>query len=141
MLLYGNDYLGWFETAIAGTFAALKGQGTFSETRSQPEIDGSDKTSQGYSTGSFGLTKWSGDLDVRVNLPDAVYTRIEALSIARTPVMFQLRKGGEAGALADAVFAAKVNLTIKSRSFAKDGTVDVKIGLMLAAAPTIDTLA
>ena len=141
-VLYGNDYLGWFESATAGTYVALKGQGTFSESRSQSEIDTSDKTTGNYQTGGFGAIKWSADLDIRVSLPDTGYTRVETMANGRTPILFQLRKGGAAGATGDAVFAAKVNVSIKSRSFNKDGTVDVKIGLALAdTAPSIDALA
>jgi len=140
-VLLGNAYLAWFETATADTFAALKGQGTYSETRSQPKIDTSDKTTTGYSTGAYGNTEYEGSLDVRVNLPDPVYTRIETMSQSQTPIKFQIRKGGASGANGDAIFSALVNVSITSRSFNKDGTVDAKISVALAAAPTVDALA
>ncbi|WP_295560619.1 hypothetical protein [uncultured Sphingomonas sp.] len=139
--LLGNDYLGWFESATAGTYAALKGQGTYDENRSQPDIDTSGKDDAGYSTGSFGNVAYKGTIDVKVRLPDAVYTRIETAALAKTPIGFQLRKNGLAGVLADAVFAASVYVSITNRTFNKDGTVDVKIALSLAAAPTVDVLA
>ena len=46
-----------------------------------------------------------------------------------------------AGAVADAIFSALVYVSIASRTFTKDGTVDVKMSLSLAAAPSVDTLA
>jgi hypothetical protein len=139
--LLGNDYLGWIESAVAGTFIAINGQGTLSETRSQPNIDTSDKTSNGYMTEAFGNIKVSDSLDIRVKLPDVGYTRLETMCNAKTPFNFQVRKNGQAGVLADAIFAAQMYGTIASRTFSKDGTVDVKITLGLAAAPTIDVLA
>ncbi len=142
MILLGNNYLAWFESAVAGTYNALKGQGTYSETRSQPEIDTSSKDTTGYSTGAFGAIAYKGSLDVRVNLPDAVYSRLETVANAQgTPINFQIRSKGAAGAIGDAIFAASVYPSITSRNFNKDGTVDVKLSLSLAAAPTIDTLA
>jgi hypothetical protein len=141
-VLLGNNYLAWFESATAGTFAALKGQGTYSESRSQPKIDTSSKDTTGYSTGAFGNIGYEGSLDLRVNLPDAVYTRLETVANAPgTAVGFQIRSKGAAGATGDAIFAASVYPSIASRTFNKDGTVDVKISIALAAAPTIDVLA
>ena len=140
-VLLGNNYLAWFETATAGTLAALKGQGTYSETRSQPKIDTSDKTTTGYSTGAYGNTDYEGSLDVRVNLPDAVYTRVESMAQTQAPINFQIRKGGAGGGPADSIFTAQVYVSIASRTFNKDGTVDVKISISLAAAPTVDALA
>jgi hypothetical protein len=140
-VLLGNDYLAWFETAVADTFAPLKGQGTYTETRNQPKIDTSAKDTGGYSTGAFGNVAIDGSLDVRVALPDATYTRVEAMANSRTPINFQIRKNGLAGVLADAVFTCLVYVSIASRAFNKDGTVDVKISIGLAAAPTVDVLA
>lgn len=140
--LLGNDYLAWVESATPGTFNFITGQGTLSETRSQSAIDTSDKTTNGYETEAFGLIKVSFSLDLKVKLPDPNgYTRIETQCNARQPFNFQVRKNGQAGATTDAIFAALVNGTIASRTFNKDGTVDVKITLSLAAAPTIDQLA
>lgn len=139
--LLGNDYLAWFETATAGTYAALKGQGTYDENRSQPDIDTSGKEDTGYSTGAFGNIAWKGTVDVKVKLPDAVYTRVEAAVVAKTVIGFQLRKGGAAAQNSDAVFAAPVYLSITNRTFNKDGTVDVKLAMALAGVPTVDTLA
>lgn len=138
--LLGNSYLAWFETAVAGTYGALNGQGTYSENRSQPKIDTSDKTTTGYSTGAYGNVDYEGSLDVRVKLPDAVYTRMESMSNSNTPMNFQIRKNGTAGASADSIFSALVYISIASRAFNKDGTVDAKISVSLAAAPTVDAL-
>jgi hypothetical protein len=140
-VLLGNAYLAWFEGATAGTYTVLKGQGTYSETRSQPKIDTSDKTTTGYSTGAYGNTDYEGSLDLRVNLPDTTYTRVESMALSQTPMNFQIRKNGVAGTTTDAIFSALVNVSIGSRSFNKDGTVDVKITVSLAAAPTVDALA
>ena len=139
--LLGNDYLAWVETAVAGTFVAIGGQGTLSETRSQTNIDTSDKTSNGYMTEAYGNIKVSYSLDIRAKLPDAAYTRMETQIAARTPFNCQVRKNGQAGVLADSIFTALMYGTIASRTFTKDGTVDVKITLTLGAAPTIDALA
>jgi predicted secreted protein len=139
--LLGNDYLAWVETAVAGTYAAILGQGTLSETRSQTNIDTSDKTSNGYMTEAYGNIKVSYSLDIIAKLPDAAYTRLETMINARTPFNFQVRKNGQAGVSADAIFTALMYGTIASRSFTKDGTVDVKISLSLATAPAADTLA
>lgn len=142
MILLGNNYLAWFESAVAGTYNALKGQGSYAETRSQPEIDTSSKDTTGYSTGAFGAIAYKGSLDIRVNLPDTVYSRLETVANAPgTTIGFQIRSKGMAGAVGDAIFAASVYPSITSRNFNKDGTVDVKLSLSLAAAPTIDTLA
>lgn len=141
-VLLGNSYLAWFETAAAGIYGAIKGQGTYNENRSQPDIDTSSKETTGYSTGAYGAIKYQGSLDLRVNLPDAVYTRLEtAANTPGTAIGFQIRSKGAAGAAADAIFAASVYPSITSRSFNKDGTVDVKVSIALAAAPTIDALA
>lgn len=141
-VLLGNNYLAWFETATAGTYAAIKGQGTYDENRSQPDIDTSSKETTGYSTGSFGNINYKGSLDIRVNLPDTTYSRVEtAANTPGTSIGFQIRSKGAAGAIGDAIFAAQVYPSITSRSFNKDGTVDVKLSLALAAAPTVDALA
>lgn len=141
-VLLGNNYLAWIESATPGTYNFINGQGTFTETRSPQKIDTSDKTTQGFNTGAFGNVDWSGELDIRVKLPDANgYTRLETLSNAGTTFNFQIRKNGTAGATADAVFQALVYASIASRTFNKDGTVDVKVNLSLAAAPVVDTLA
>lgn len=140
--LLGNDYLAWIESSVAGTFGFINGQGTLSETRTQPNIDTSDKTSAGYMTEAFGNIKVSYSLDIRAKLPDVNgYTRLETQCNAKAPFNFQVRKNGQAGLLTDAIFAALMNGTIASRTFNKDGTVDVKVTLSLAAAPTIDALA
>ena len=142
MILLGNNYLAWLQSATAGTFNAIRGQGTLSDSRSQTEIDTSDKTTSGYATSAYGLIKVDIELDIKVNLPDANgYTRLETLANSQTPEVFQVRKNGTAGALADAIFSASCYFTIKSRKFNKDGTVDATIGIGLASAPTIDQLA
>ena len=140
--LLGNDYLGWVEGSTAGTYAFINGQGTLSETRSQATIDTSDKTTNGYDTEAFGNAKVSYSLDIKVKLPDVTgYTRLETQCNAKVPFNFQVRKNGQAGVTADAIFAALMNGTIASRTFNKDGTVDAKVNLSLAAAPTVDQLA
>ena len=142
--LLGNNYMLWVETATAGTYALVKGQGTLSETRSQQKIDTSSKDTTGYGTGAYGNVDLSQSLDIRVTLPDASgYTRLETLANAQPPAPFniQVRKNGAAAVLSDAIFAASVFASITSRAFNKDGTVDVKADFMLAAAPTVDVLA
>lgn len=141
LALLGNDYLAWIGAAAPGTYNFILGQGTLSETRSQTAIDTSDKTSNGYDTEAYGNQKVSYSLDIKVKLPDPNgYTRLETLINARQQIDFQVRKNGQAGVAADAIFAASMNGTIASRTFNKDGTVDAKVTLSLAAAPTIDQL-
>lgn len=141
-ILLGNDYLGWIETATPGTFVALLGQGTLTENRSQASIDTGDKTSGSYGTGAFGNIQLKQSLDLKVNLPDAGYSRLETMVNSRTPFLWAIRKGGAAGAdPGDVIFKAQVYASITSRTFTKDGTVDVKIDLMIAAAPTVDAIA
>lgn len=141
-VLLGNAYLAWIEGAVADVYAPIKGQGTFTETRSPQKIDTSDKTTSGFNTGAFGNTDWSGELDVKVKLPDAGgYTRLETQCNAGVPFNFQIRKNGLGGQTADAIFAASVYGSIGTRTFNKDGTVDVKVNFALADAPTIDALA
>lgn len=141
-VLLGNQYLAFIESATPGTFNVIKGQGTFGDNRSQAKIDTSSKETTGYSTGAYGNVDWSGDLDIRVQLPDVTgYQRLETLCNSNTPFGFQIRKGGAAGMVADAIFAAQVYGSITSRNFNKDGTVEVKVSFSLAAAPTVDTLA
>jgi predicted secreted protein len=141
-VLLGNNYLLWVENATPGTFNYVKGQGTFNESRSPNKIDTSDKTTTGFNTSAYGNINWSATVDIRVNLPDANgYTRLETAFNAGAAIKVELRKGGTAATATDAVFAASVLGTIQSRAFNKDGTVDVKIELSLASAPTADVLA
>ena len=140
----GNDYLLWVESATPGTYNAVKGQGTLSETRSAAKIDTSDKTTAGYATQAYGLISLTQSLDLKVNLPDANgYTRLEsaANTFPSAPINIQVRKNGAAGVSGDAIFQASVYVTITSRSFDKDGTVVAKMEFGLAAAPTIDAMA
>jgi len=140
-ILLGNDYLGWIETATPGAYVALLGQGTLNESRSQSEIDTGDKTTGKYNTGAFGNIALKQSLDLKINLPDAGYARLEAKVNAGQSFMWEVRKGGLAGVEGDAIFKALVFGSITSRVFNKDGTVDAKIDLKIAAAPTVDAIA
>jgi hypothetical protein len=141
-VLLGNQYLAWIESATPDEYNPIKGQGTFTETRNPQEIDTSDKTTEGFNTGAYGNIAWKGELDVKVKLPDANgYTRLETQCNAGVAFGFQIRKGGLAGILTDAIFAASVYGAITGRTFNMDGTVDVKVGFTLAEAPTVDQLA
>lgn len=141
-VLLGNEYLGWVESSVPATYNSIKGQGTLTINRSRPKIDTSSKETTGYSTGAFGPQDLSIDLDIKVTLPDANgYTRFETQCNAGVPFGFSVRKNGAAGVSADAVFTASVYGSIQSTTFNKDGTVDVKAQLALAAVPTVDALA
>ncbi len=141
-VLLGNDYLLWIESATPGTCNVVKGQGTLTDTRSQPKIDTSSKETTGYSTGAFGNKEIELDLDIKVTLPDANgYTRLETQANAGAATQIQVRKGGAAGMAADSIFTCSVYASITNRTFNKDGTVDVKVKFALAAAPTVDALA
>jgi hypothetical protein len=141
MKLQANGYLAWVESATPLTYNVIKGQGDYNESRSEPEIDTSSKETTGYSTGAFGAAKVSGDLAIRVDLPDTNgYTRLETLAKNKTAFMFQIRKNGVAGVTTDAVFECLVYASLVSRDYPKDGVVQAKFKIVLAAAPTIDAL-
>lgn len=141
--LYGNDYMLWVESTTPGTYNLLKGQTNLTESRSRPSIDTSDKTTSGYSTGSFGNQSLSLSCDVNVDLPDTTgYTRIETNSNAKTAIKCQVRKGGAAGATpADVVLEATWFASLSNKNFPKDGVVNAKVDLALASQPTIDLMA
>lgn len=139
----GNDYLVWVETATAGTYALIKGQQTVSISRDAGSIDTTSKDESGYGTSAPGLKSLKLSLDTIPNLPDANgYTRLETLCNAAPAVPFniQIRKGGQNGAVADAVFAGSVYGNISSTEFGQNDAVKAKIEFTAAAAPTTDTL-
>jgi predicted secreted protein len=140
----GNDYLLWVESTTPGTFNLVKGQQGGTVNRNAAEVDLSTKDDDGYGSSASGLRKWSIDLTVLPNLPDATgYTRIESLSNASpsAPFKIEIRKGGKTGATGDVVFAGRVYGNLDSTGFDQDAGVGVKLTLRGDGAPTVDTYA
>jgi predicted secreted protein len=142
--LLGNGYMLWIESATAGTFNLIKGQGPLTINRNAASINLTTKDDSGYGSSAPGLRDLSIDLDIIPNLPDTNgYTRLEMLANAAViaPFNIQIRKNGAAGVSGDAVFAGSVYGNLDSTSFGQDAGVGVKVKLTAAGAPTIDLLA
>lgn len=135
----GNDHQLWVESATAGTFNTILGQGDLSVPRKSNPIDVSDKNSGGY-----GLTA-AGNFDVRISLsgiPDLPDTtglnRVDTQFKARNSNKFQIRKSPFA--VGDVVFEGLCNILDCSIEHPKDAASSYSIELGLAAAPVTDTL-
>lgn len=138
----GNDYRLWIESAMAGTFNEIKGQTTLKISRQAGSIDTSTKDDFPYGTQAPGLKTLTVDVELYPNLPDATgYTRFETLSQGSTPVNFQVRKGGSAGAAGDVVFEASMYIGNFDTDMSKNDVLKVTAQLTLAAAPGTDVLA
>lgn len=140
----GPDYRVWIESAVAGTFNEIKGQGTSTINRGGSPIDTTTKDDGNYGTSAPGPRSLSVDLDIIPNLPDANgYTRLETASNAnpQLPVNFQIRKGGSAGVAADVMFACSMYANLDNTTFGQGDAVKVKTTLLAAAPPTVDILA
>lgn len=141
--LLGKDYMLWLETATAGTYALIAGQGDLSITRNAAKIDTTSKDDLGYGTSAPGLRDLSITLNIIPKLPDANgYTRLETQCNAspQAPFNIQVRSGGATGTDADAVFECSVFGNLDGTDFAQGAAVNVKAGFYAAAAPTIDVL-
>ncbi len=141
----GNDYRLWIESATPGTYSEIKGGQDLSVTRNGATIDTSTKDDFPYGTSAPGLRQLSIAASIIPNLPDANgYTRLETQSAAAssTPVNFQIRKGGSAGATpGDVVFTGAMYITDFNSSFGQNEAVKASFTLVAAAAPTTDVLA
>jgi predicted secreted protein len=140
----GSDYLVWVESAVAGTYNYIRGQGTATINRGSSTIDTTSKDDGDYGTSAPGPRSLSVDLDIIPKLPDANgYTRLETLSNAspRTPFNIQIRKGGTTASGTDVVFQCSVYGNLDSTAFGQAAAGTVKTSLLAAAAPTVDTLA
>ena len=137
----GNNYLFWIESATAGAFVMVAGQGNFDDGRSQASIDTSSKETGGYDTEAFGNIKMSPSLTIRVKLPDAGYTRLETIGNALGTARCQVRKNGAAGVTTDAIFDAVMNIGSPAKKFPQDGVVEASVKFGLSAAPIVDALA
>jgi hypothetical protein len=141
----GNDYRLWIESATPGTYSEIKGQHDMTVNRQTQQIDTSSKDDFPYGTSAPGLKTMTINCEIGPDLPDANgYTRLEteALSATPTPVNFQIRKGGSAGAdPADTVLEASFYIGDFNTSMGKNAQLLVNFTLTLAAAPTTDVLA
>lgn len=138
----GNDYRLWIETAVADTFAELKGQTTTKINRQAGQVDTSTKSDWPYGTSQPGRRVLSIDFELLPDLPDAAFTRMETLSqaVPQAPVKFQIRKGGATGDTDDVVFEALMNIGNLDTDFPDNAPVKANGQLTLASAPTVDTL-
>lgn len=140
--LFGKDYRLWLESATAGTYNMVKGQGDLKRSDGVDNIDTSDKDTFPYKTQAPGARTTSFSLDMKIDLPDATgYSRLETLTAGSTPFNIQLRKGGAAGASGDVVFQGSVYAVISDRSYPADGVVTCTVSFTLAAAPVTDAMA
>ncbi|QUT04842.1 hypothetical protein KFK14_17670 [Sphingobium phenoxybenzoativorans] len=139
--LLGNNYRLWVETAVAGTYAELKGQTTLKISRQANTIDTSTKDDFPYGTQAPGLKSLTIDVELFPNLPDTGYTRYETLAQGSAPVNMQVRKGGSSGDNDDVVFQASLYIGNFDTDMSKNDVLKVTSQLTLAAAPTVDTLA
>jgi len=139
----GNDYLLWVESDTAGTYNLVKGQQTLSISRDAGSIDTTSKDEAGYGTSAPGLKSLKLSLEIIPNLPDVNgYTRLETLANAApaSPFKVQVRKGGQTGLPADAVFEGLVYGNIGESSFGQNEAVKAKVEFSAAAAPVKDVL-
>lgn len=140
----GRDYHLWIESATPGTYNVILGQVDLTVNRNQAFIDSSSKDDGTYGTQAPGQRSLTIDFSVIPNLPDANgYTRLEtnALADPQEPTMFQIRKGGTAGAdPGDVVFEASMYVGDFTTAMGKDDPVRATGNLSLAAAPVTDAL-
>lgn len=142
--LLGNNYMLWVESATPGTYNVVLGQGALSIARSATKIDLSTKDDGGYAASAYGLRDLVVSFECEPKLPDTTgYTRLETQCLANppAPLNVQIRKGGTGGLSADAVLTASVYGNLDSSDMPQNGPVKVKVSLVAAAAPTLDTLA
>jgi hypothetical protein len=141
-ILLGDDYLLWVKVGGMADYAAIDGQGTLTDTRSQTKISTASKNKRGYNTSAYGNIEISMDLDIQPTLPDPAYSAFESACnvVPREPFMIQVRGNGVDGVEADSIFTCSVYGSIASRTFTQDGAVAVKGGFAIADAPTVDQL-
>jgi len=142
--ILGSDYGVWVESAVAGTYNYVLGQGDCTINRGSSSIDTTSKDDGDYGTSAPGPRSLSVDLNIIPFLPDANgYTRLESLSNAspRVPFNIQIRKGGKTGTGTDVVFQCSMYGNLDSTTLGQAAAGTVKASLMAAAAPTVDALA
>lgn len=143
--LLGNDYRLWVESTTPGTFNTIAGQQDLAQNSQAQTIDTSSKDDFPYATQAPGMRTCSITCGLIPDLPDATgYSRLETLAnaAAATPFNVQIRKGGSSGADPDdVVFEGSVYCTDFPKNYAQNDAVKVNFTLVIAAAPTADTLA
>jgi predicted secreted protein len=139
-----NDYRLWIETAVAGTYAMIKGQQDLSLSRNAQQIDTTSKDDYPYGTSAPGNRQLSISCSIIPDLPDANgYTLLETKALAASPaaVNFQIRRNGSTGAdPADVVFKGSMYITDFNDDFSQNAPVKKSFTLVSAAAPTTDVL-
>lgn len=138
--LLGNNYRLYIQSATAGTYNPIGGQGDLSYSRKAQLIDVSDKNNAPY-----GL-KAAGNFDVEISmsgipdLPDANgLSRAETMFKTQAIEKYQIRKAPFA--TGDVIFEGSCYTNDCSVSFPKDAPASYTLALGLAAAPTTDLLA
>lgn len=140
----GRDYRLWVETAVAGTYAEVKGNQELSIGRDGSTIDLGTKSDFPYSPQAAGGRSLSVSASFIPDLPDAGYTRFMSLAngATTTPIPIQIRKGGATGAdPGDVVLEVDTYATQLNDDFGQAGGVGSAWTLVAAAAPTVDLLA
>jgi predicted secreted protein len=118
---YGADVRLWIETAVADTYAMVKGEQEVSVSMSAAELDGSSKDSWPEKVSCRGAITRSISVSGLFEFPDAnggekLYEALRDGNILRV----QLRKDGTAATSADAFFEGQVNVFSAPRTFDTD---------------------
>lgn len=135
----GNDKQLFVQSATAGTYNVVKGQGNLTRGQKAATIDISDKNNAPYGLTAPGNFDISLDMAGVMDLPDVngierVYTQFKA----RATELFEIRKAPFA--VGDMIWRASCYVTGFDIDEAKDGATTYKMTLGLAAAPSTDTL-
>lgn len=142
--LLGNDYRLWVESTTPGTYNMVGGQQDLAINSQAALIDISSKEDFPYAAQAPGMRTASITCTCLPDLPDANgFTRLETLANATVPAAFnvQIRGGGSAGAdPADVVFEGSVYATDFPKNFGQNAAVSTTFTLVIAEAPTVDTL-
>jgi predicted secreted protein len=139
----GNDYRVWIESSTPGTYNEIKGNTSLTINRNGATIDTSSKENFPYATQAGGMRTMSISATFRPDLPDATgYGRLVTLAngATSTPFNIQIRKGGSAGADADAVFEGSLYATDLNDTMSQNAVVETSATFVIAAAPTTDAL-
>jgi predicted secreted protein len=142
MILFGNVYRLWIESAVAGTYNTILGQQSGGLTRKANTFDATSKDTGSFAIEALTTLQYGITLDGMADLPDANgFGRLESRAKALQTTKFQIRKGGLTGnGTTDLVFEALCNIVMYDAEFAQNEPVKYKLQLSLAAAPVTDLI-
>jgi predicted secreted protein len=137
----GNTHRLWIESATAGTYNAIAGQVSHRVNRQANQIDTSTKDSGSYGTSMPGQRALTISASFIKDLPDAngqerLFSR--AAADPQVATNFQIRKAPYSGT--DIVFAASMFIQDLNDAAEINAAAAFDCTLVLAAAPTTDTL-